>query len=366
MNDVYSGKLQARLRKKLWCYLTAMAVVTVAVIVGEVTVALTCPVTIPVAAAMGLVTAMLGIGIYALIQSAVLPLLRTDKLMQQLLQKKAEPFAGIFRGFPAGKGLKSGIMMHRFLLDEGTLVGKEPVYRELCIPAVFGKPHLQEGASISGCTVGNVIVSAPFPVEDTLKPTQGRYQVSSSVVLVILAASLVLWGSIYGAANAPANTLNVAVCTPAHHEQTGAELAGAMALDSVEVSFSYTNTLEAETVAMYLATFGSMDADILILNGDQFAAVFENEGWPLSAAEIENALGFTPRYTQDASGHMTGVVLYIPEDTAYNANFPKLPDWIAVEKDVALVAAIRYESPYGESGGANLALVQLLTYLSDK
>ncbi len=364
MNNVYSGKLQADLRKKLRWYLAAMIVTAVAVIFAEVAVALMYPITIPVAAVMGLLTALLMGGMYALIQSVVLPLHRTQMLMQQLLQKRAEPFTGIFRGFPAGKGLKSGIMMHRFLLDEGTLVGKEPVYRELCMPAVFGKPHLQEGASISGCAAGNVIVSASFPMEDALRPMQGRYQVSSSVVLGILAASLVLWGSIYGAANAPANTLNVAVCTPAHHEQTSAELENAMALAGAEISFSYTNTLEAETVAMYLATFGSMDADILILNGDQFAGVFENEGWPVSTAEMEEALGFTPRYTQDASGQMTGVVLYIPEDTAYNANFPKLPDWIAVEKDVALVAAIRCESPYGENGTANLALVQLLTYLS--
>ncbi len=366
MNELYSEVLQAKVRKILRLSLLGIAAVIVAAGCGEAAAALSWTVTIPVAAAMGLATALLGIGIYALIQLVILPLLRTDRLMQQLLRRQPETFEGIFRGFPEGKSLQSGVMMHRLQLDEGKMVGKEPVFRELCIPAVLGRPVISEGTVISGKTAGNVILSASFPMDGRLSPLQGRYQVSSGVVMAILTAALVLWGSFYGAGNTQTetNTLNVAVCTPAHHEETSAELAQAMALDGVAVSFSYTNTLEAETVAMYLATFGSMDADILILNGDQFAGVFENEGQPLGAEELVKALGFEPRFTMDAAGHTTGVVLYIPGDADYNANFPKLIDWIAVEKDVALVAAVRYGSPHTGNGNANLALVQLLTYLS--
>lgn len=156
------------------------------------------------------------------------------------------------------------------------------------------------------------------------------------------------------------------MCTPAHHEETELEVKQAMHTDGLEIVFSYTNTLDPEAVAMYLATFGAMDADILILNADQFAGVFENDAQPLDKAALTAALGFEPRFAVDAGGVCTGVMLYVPDDPHYNAHFPKLVDWFAVEKDVALVAAIRYGSAHTGNGQANLALVHLLTYLADK
>ena len=262
--------------------------------------------------------------------------------------------------------MHSGVMMYKLRLDEGKRVGKEPVYREVSIPAVFEKPRIEEGTVIRGNAVEGVVVAARFISAQKLNPAEGKYQVSTAAMMAMLVGAALLWGSIYDGINRQpaASVLNIAVCTPAHHEDTQSELEQVMTIDGAEVAFSYTNTLDSETVAMYLATFGSMDADILVLNADQFSGVFENEAYPLDAEELEQSLGRELRYVTDATGQYTGVVLYDPNNPDYNTGFPRLIDWIAVEKDVPLVAAIRYDSDHVDSGQANLALVQLLVYLT--
>lgn len=368
MNKTYSAELEKQANKKLRLYLAGSAAV---VLIGSALaafVAVSREVTVPVTAVMSLMTAILGVGIYAFFQRRILPLYRTDRLMKALGMKQPESFEGIFRGIADGKTMHSGVMMYRMRLDEGKRVGKEPVFRVLSIPAVFGKPRIEEGTVFRGtCADGIVVASLMAPTQE-MKPREGKYQVSSFAVLAVVIAAALLWCGIYSITNRQSaeTILNVAVCTPAHHAETETELDQVMQLDGIDVAFSYTNTIDGEAVATYLATFGSMDADILVLNADQFAGVFENEAHPLETEALTDALGFEPRYTTDAAGQHTGVVLYIPGDSAYNARFPKLIDWIAVEKDVALVAAIRYGSPHAEDGQANLALVHLLTYLADK
>jgi len=365
MNKTYSKELENKLKKRLRLYLAGSAAVA---LIGIILAAAAYEASVPATAVTGLLTGILGVGIYAFLQSRILPLYRADKLMKQLESGEPEPFEGIFRGMADGKTMLGGVMMYKLRLDEGKRVGKEPVLRELSIPAAFGKPQLEEGIVLRGEAAEGVVVASQLPSSGELKPKNGRYQVSSFAVLAILIAAMLLWCGIYSGSHkqAAGDTLNVAVCTPAHHEESEAELNQAMALDGIEVAFSYTNTIDGETVAMYLATFGSMDADILVLNGDQFAGVFENEAQPLETKELTAILGFEPRFATNGAGEATGVVLYIPGDGAYNANFPKLVDWIAVEKDAALVAAIRYDSDHGASGQADLALVHLLTYLADK
>jgi len=365
MNKTYSKELENKLKKRLRLYLAGSAAVA---LIGIILAAAAYEASVPATAVTGLLTGILGVGIYAFLQGRILPLYRADKLMKQLESGEPEPFEGIFRGMADGKTMLGGVMMYKLRLDEGKRVGKEPVLRELSIPAAFGKPQLEEGIVLRGEVVEGVVVASQLPYSGELKPRNGRYQVSSFAVLAILIAAMLLWCGIYSGSHkqAAGDTLNVAVCTPAHHEESEAELNQAMALDGIEVAFSYTNTIDGETVAMYLATFGSMDADILVLNGDQFAGVFENEAQPLETKELTAILGFEPRFATNGAGEATGVVLYIPGDGVYNANFPKLIDWIAVEKDAALVAAIRYGSAHAEKGQADLALVHLLTYLADK
>lgn len=368
MNETYSAKLEKQINKTLRLYLAGSAAVVLMGIVLAAAAVAVCGASIPTTVVMSLLTGILAVGIYAFFQHRILPLHRTDRLMKELRQKQQEPFEGIFRGMAAGKTMLSGVMMYKLRLDEGKRVGKEPVFRELSIPAIFGKPRIEEGSALRGACVESIVEVSELPLVRKLKPAEGKYQVSSFAVMAILTASALLWCGIYSGVHkqTAAATLNVAVCTPAHHEETETELEQAMKLDGVEVAFSYTNTIDGETVATYLATFGSMDADILILNGDQFAGVFENEAHPLETEELTAVLGFEPRFAVNAAGENTGVVLYIPGDGAYNARFPKLVDWIAVEKDVALIAAIRYGSAHGDNGQANLALVHLLTYLADK
>ena len=365
MNKTYSAELENKLKKMLRLYLAGSAAVA---LIGIILAAVTYEASVPATAVMSLLMGILGVGIYAFFQNRILPLYRADRLMKQLESGEPEPFEGIFRGMADGKTMLGGVMMYKLRLDEGKRVGKEPVFRELSIPAIFGKPRIKEGTVLRGEASEGVVVASQLPPSGELKPRNGRYQVSTFAVLMVMVASALLWCGIYSGIHkqAAGDILNVAVCTPAHHEETETELAQAMQLDGIEVAFSYTNTIDGETVAMYLATFGSMDADILVLNGDQFAGVFENEAQPLETKELTDILGFEPRFATNGAGEATGVVLYIPGDGVYNANFPKLIDWIAVEKDVALVAAIRYGSAHTGNGQADLALVHLLTYLADK
>lgn len=368
MNTLYSAQLENKAKRKLRLYLLGVAA---AVVIGAALAAVAvtmCELSVPVTAVLGMATAFLGIGVVFLVMRRILPLYRADRLMKNYQQKQPEPFAGVFRGLAEGKTMQGGVMMYKLRLDEGKRVGKEPVFRELSVPAILGLPQIEEGTILRGEAVESVIMAAELPPVRELKPVEGKYQLPSFAVLVILMASALLWFGIYGGVHKqPAQTtLNVAVCTPAHHQETETALEQAVKIDGVDITFSYTNTIEPEAVAMYLATFGSMDADILVLNADHFAGVFENEGLPLKTKELTDALGFEPRFVTDAAGQPTGVVLYIPDDPAYNAQFPRLIDWIAVEKDVALVAAIRHGSVHGDNGQANLVLLHLLAYLADK
>jgi hypothetical protein len=368
MKELYHAERKATVNRKLRLYLLGSAAAALTGLFVAVITAIHYDFSVPVTVAMGVLAAALATGIYAVLQGRILPLYRADKLMNQMQQGEHETVEGVFRGFAEGKSMNSGVMMYKLLLDEGKRVGKEPVFRALSIPAIFGKPQIREGTVFRAETVESIVVASQLPTSPDVDPTAGKYQMSIPVILVIILVTALLWCGLYGAVHKqPADRiLNVAVCTPAHHEETEDAVAQAMQMDGVDVEFSYTNTIEPETVAMYLATFGAMEADILVLNGDQFLGVYENDTHPLKTEEIAAALGFEPQYAANAAGERTGVVLYIPDDPAYNANFPGLFDWIAVEKDVALVAAIRYGSDHADSGNADLAFVHLLGYLADK
>ena len=368
MNKTYSADLENKLKKKLRLYLVGSVAVALSGLFVAVITAIHYGFSVPVTVAMGVLTAALTTGIYAVFQGRILPLYRADKLMHQLQRGEHETVEGIFRGFAEGKSMHSGVMMYKLLVDEGKRVGKEPVFRALSIPAIFGKTQLREGTVFRTETVESIVVASQLPTSPDVNPKAGKYQMSIAVVFVILIVTALLWCGLYGAVHKQTaeKILNVAVCTPAHHEETEDAVAQAMQMDGVDVEFSYTNTIEPETVAMYLATFGAMEADILVLNADQFLGVYENDTHPLKTEKIAAALGFEPEYAVNAAGECTGIVLYTPDDPAYNAKFPRLFDWIAVEKDVALVAAIRYGSDHADSGNADLALVHLLGYLADK
>ena len=226
--------------------------------------------------------------------------------------------------------------------------------------------NASEGCILSGGAAGSIITGFSTLPARTLKPDRGRYQVPGAVTAAVLIAAAVLWGGIYGGTHRPdpENTLQMGVCTPAHHDQTSVSVETAMASSGLDISVSYTNTIDRETVSTYLSTFGALDADMLILNRDHFSDLFENRGHPLDPEALTRELGFEPRFITDREGHCTGVVLYTPEDHQYHTRFPMLIDWIAVEQDVALVAMIRPDSRHAGSGKADLALVHLLRCLS--
>lgn len=369
MSRLYTPQLEQQLRRTVlrWsavCVAAAVALVAAAV----VSIWLAGGLTLPVTLGMGIATAAVGLGAYGVYQSRLLPLVRTHQQMKHLQQLPAEDFCGTFQGIPRAKSICGGILTYKLQLDEGKQVRQEAVFRELSIPAVFELPQLEKGQLLQGSQAEGMVISAQLPQPLKLNPGQGRYRMVGVVVLAILAAAAMLWGVPYAAIHRQSgqNTLQVAVCTPAHHLETGLQVEQRMAQDSVNLSISYTNTIDTETVATYLSTFGAMDADILILNAEHFSNLFENQGAVPSSGELTQALGFTPRFVTNAAGTPTGVVLYDPADPAGNEAFPRLIDWIAVEKDVPLVVTVRDGSVHGITGIANLALVQLLCFLAGK
>lgn len=192
MNGIYCAALEQTVQKKLRLYLLGSAAAVLLTAALEITVALRLPLSVPVAVALGLLTASAGIGIHILIQHRILPLYRTDKLMHQLRQKQAEPFEGVFKGISDGKVMHSAVMMYKLRLDEGKRVGKEPVFREIGVPAIFGKPSVTEGTLLRGSTVESILVESELPASLNLKPAEGRYQTSAVAVLAIVVAAALL------------------------------------------------------------------------------------------------------------------------------------------------------------------------------
>lgn len=369
MNKIYTPQLEQQLRRTviLWgvvCVGAAVALAAAAVMSIWLAGGLTLPVTL----VMGIATAVTGLSVYNVYQSRLLPLVRTHQQMKRLEQLPAEDVCGTFQGIPQAKSICGGILTHKLQLDEGKQVRQEAVFRELSIPAVFELPQLEKGQLLQVRQAEGMVISAQLPQPLKLNPLHGRYRMVGAVVLSIVAAAAMIWGVPYAAIHRQSgeNTLQVAVCTPAHHLETGLEVEKRMAQDSLHLCVSYTNTIENEAVATYLSTFGALEADILILNTQHFENLFENEGSVLPQQDITQALGFAPRFLTDASHNPTGVLLYDPEDPAYSANFPRLIDWIAVEKSVPLAVTIRSNSVHADTGAANLALVQLLCFLAGK
>ncbi len=362
MKQIYTPELEAQVQRRLRVYEGLALLAAVLCLCCGIYAAVR--VTAASAAVMAALTGAVGLGIYGLIQRRFLPLFRADRLMKGLDEKEPEAFSGIYLGLCPEKSMRGGVMMYRLRLDEGKKVRKESVARELYLPAAFTMPDLSPSTPISGQTAEGVIVALTEPLSLQPAPGGGRYHVSARVAAGILCLAVLLWGGIYEAADKQSGgTIRMAVCTPAHHEESGLILEEELALEDTAVSISYTNTLESETVALYLATFGVSDADILVLNAEQFSGVFDNEGYPLDAQVWEQALGFAPRFLTDEAGSCTGLILYDPDDPDYSAHFSRLTDWIAVEKDAVLTVFIRVDSDYGENGQAQQVLTRILERL---
>ncbi len=360
MTPVYTQEVRAQARRKLrgnilcvaiWLFLALY--IAVAAILAE-----------DVSWQRGLVSltsaAVLWIAAYGKIQRQILPLYRTDRLMEELAQGESIKISGTFSGVREAKAIRGGLLMYKLRIDAGGQVRGEAVDREVDLPAVFSGLSIRDGEHLEVEMVKNILVSANPPIQVSCRPTQGAYRLSPLVCAFIVLLSAAYMGGVYAFKQAAAadDTLQISVCTPAHHNE--AQLAIEAALEESNLpptAFYYTDTVDREAVALYLATHGAFETDILLLNSENYASVFSNEGRVLDVEKVEGALGIHLKYVANSTGDPTGIILYDPVDDGYSRRFSALTDWIAVEADVPLVAAIRSGTRAGDSAEAALTCI---------
>lgn len=359
MTPVYTRELRAQAKRKLYgntlcaavLFLLALCIGAAAMLVENL------PWQIALASAAS--TAVLCMAAYGTIQRHILPLYRTDRLMEELAQGERTKISGTYSGIREAKTLRGGLLMYKLRIDAGDRVKGEAVDREVDLPAVFSDFPIQDGAHLEIETVKNVLVSANPPIQVSCRPTHGAYRISPLICALIVLLCGACAGGIYASRQAAAAeyTLQISVCTPAHHSEAQLTIEAELEQNDLPAAFHYTDTVDRETVALYLATHGTFETDILLLNGDNYAGVFDCEGRVLDTEKAENALGMHLKYVTNSAGAPTGVILYDPADDSYSRQFSALMDWIAVEADVPLVAAIPGGTQAGDSAEAALICI---------
>ena len=304
-------------------------------------------------------TGVLLSGLYVYGQRIALPLLRTECLYRKLLMEKDETFSGTVCGWKGERISRRGVMMDVLLTDTGDSFRGEPVQREVCVPAVL-RPEVQEGQPVF-LRVREGIALALSPCSACgFAPQGGRYALSPLVMAGLLLITGVLWASgwsIYERAYRPM-TITVAVCTPAHHQEAEAAIQNAFAERGLsQCAFSYTNTLDRETVYQYLATYGTLEANCLLLPETDFLSVFEGDVPPLSSDKLSAFPDLKLLYNE--KNEPVAVVLYDPEDERYSTRFAALIDWIAIPRDGRYVLSL---APQGNDATAEMVYA-LVTYM---
>lgn len=283
--------------------------------------------------------------LYIYRQRVALPLVRTRRLYDRLVREEPEIVRGTVLGWKAGKISQQGVMMHSLVLDTGETVRGEKVPREVNVPAVL-LPEIPTGAVVQLRVRENVALSLSPCEACQVKTREGRYAVSALVLGGLALLCAIGWFSghaLYQRARQKP-TLAVAVCTPAHRSEAEEALQEAFAARGLPAPvFSYTNTLDKETVFQFLATYGALDADCLLLPEETFRSVFDGDVPVLPAAQF--SAGDDLHFLTNAENEPIALVLYDPQDQTYSARFRTLIDWVAVPREDRYLLAL---APHGE------------------
>ena len=297
--------------------------------------------------------------LYIYRQRVALPLIRTRRLYARLIAEAPETISGTVLGWKAGKISQQGVMMRSLILDTGETVRGERVPREVNVPAVL-LPEISTGASVQLRVRENVALSLSHCEACRVEPREGRYAVSALVLGGMALLCAVGWASgqaLYQRAHQKP-TVAVAVCTPAHRPEAEADIRESFAAQGLpEPVFTYTNTLDGETVYSFLATYGALDADCLLLSEETFRAVFDGDVPALPTGSFPEGDGL--RFLFNAGNEPVAVILYDPQDEGYSARFHALIDWVAVPREDRYILA---RAPRGE-GRAEDAVRGLVRWL---
>ena len=289
------------------------------------------------------------------IYTELLPYRRTDRLLSALQGEEESTAEGVYLGEKSAFTIRDGVRMRVLRLDAGDTVKGEAVERELHLPASF-LTNLQTGSRVRLSVSHGVVIGVPSGTNVTVRSHRGGLAVPrvQFVLAVILAA--VLWLGGYEAVQhltAP-ETVDAAVCTLAYHAESEAVLQNAVKAKSLTLSFAYSTTLDDETLYQYLATYGTFEADLLLLPLSDYLDTFEAETPPLPAVPDE------VRTVTNSEGAPVAAVLYDPADPGYSALFSGIVDWIAIPKDDAYVLALAPNANDAAPDAATVLLSALL------
>lgn len=289
------------------------------------------------------------------IYAELLPYRRTDRLFSALQGEEESTAEGVYLGEKSAFTMRDGVRMRVLRLDAGDAVKGEPVERELHLPASF-LTSLQPESRIRLSFSHGVITGVPSEANVTVRLRRGGLAVPRVQYFLAVIVAAVLWLGGYEAVQqltAP-ETVDAAVCTLAYHAESEAVLQDAAKERSLSLSFAYSTTLDNETLYQYLATYGTFEADLLLLPLSDYLGTFDGETPPLPA------LPDGVRSITNGEGAPVAAVLYDPADPAYSALFSGIVDWIAIPKDDAYVLSL---APSAGKAAPDAAVVLLSALL---
>lgn len=288
----------------------------------------------------GLGSAAVLCALYVYGQRVALPLLLTRRLYARLLTEPSETIEGVVLGWKEEKNTLRGVMTRILVLDTGETVRGEPAPREVNVPAVL-LPEIPMGETVRIMAREGVALSL-YPCSCCrVQPQGGRYAVSPLVLGGLILLCAVGWGGGYAlyerAHRTP--TVAVAVCTPAYRQESERNIIAWFEENELpRPAFSYTNTLDNETVYQYFATYGALDAECLLLPEGVFSTVFDGDVPALPTETMPDSAAL--RFVFNADGKPVAVVLYDPQDEEYSARFHALIDWVAVPREERYLLAL--------------------------
>lgn len=372
MIQIYTEQALDALRKKLILMLICGAGCLACLVILEVWLA-TGQLTI-IRAIMGfaLFVSVLVFG-YIMLQRHILPCYRILKLGCLVSTQKHKTISGSYIGYDSSHDCINNVFFKRMLLDTGASIRDESISSVFLVPAYIEGPEYAPGTQVTVCTVSNVMVSCTSPRtgwSPEFKFTRIRNRSSAALISSVFLSGLLLWASLYAVSNrmSPHAELNFAICAETYAKLDIEEIETVLANHGIDaVNLSYSNTSNGEAAAQYLATYGALEADILLLDAWSFGGAFANEGYRFTDQDIialEQAAGSPLRFVCDSEGHITGIVLYDCSDMEYSKMFPNLQNWLQLNDDADYIVVINTQSEHLEDEAAVAAVRQLLSLLS--
>ena len=299
-----------------------------------------------------LLTAAAAAGAYCGLMQYTLPYLHVRKLYASLSSSKIRFTEGTFLGASTATHPRGAIRMSSLKIDSGERIRGEAVAGEVSLPAIFCA-KIPEGSPVRFETAEGVVTGIEPEAELSVSLKRGAYDPGRLVPFLILVFSGALWLTgwrITEKLSAPPS-FDAAVCTLAYHEETEAVLLSALEKEGLRLSFAYSTTIDQETLYQYLATYGTFEADLILLPESAYRSAFSSETPVLIETD-----GF--RYLANDSGAPVAAVLYDPDG---DVPLPALFDWIAVPADEPYLLCL---GPHADEG-AEKAASRLLSALSE-